>query len=403
MTIQRRYRSRTSCIGEEERRPRLLVANPAADLYGSDRMLLETVAGAVERGWQVDAALGEPGPLAEELIDVGAQVHVVAAPVLRKADIRPAGLFKLAWRTAAGSRALLNLLRTTRPDVLYVNTVTMPWWLVMARATCVPSVVHVHEAEASLPLLARLGLTVPLLLADRVVFNSRTSRAVAVATPWCRPLTESPVVLNGLDAPAAVPARTELSDGPRLLFVGRLSPRKGVDVAVEALRLLRQRGIPAHLDIVGAVFPGYEWYETELRGAVAADNLERHVTFHGYRDDAAALRARTDIALVPSRLDESFGNVVVESLFAARPVIIADQAGLREASDGLNSVVVTRVGDSAHVAAAIEMLMAHWPRWRRDAAADSELVRARHAPARYRDRLVRVLDATACLCWERRA
>lgn len=179
-------------------RPRLLVVNPAADLYGSDRMLLEAAAGAVERGWHVDAALGGDGPLADALTQVGVHVHRVRVPVLRKSDLGPAGLLRLAAGTPAALADMRAFVEARRPDVLYVNTVTMPWWLLVARRLRVRSVIHVHEAEAALPAHLQLALTAPLRLADTVVFNSRTSRAVAAAVRG-RPegLADAPVVLNG--------------------------------------------------------------------------------------------------------------------------------------------------------------------------------------------------------------
>ena len=54
----------------------------------------------------------------------------------------------------------------------------------------------------------------------------------------------------------------------RLVVTGRISPRKGQEVAVDALERLRERGRPATLDLVGAVFPGYEWCERDLRARV---------------------------------------------------------------------------------------------------------------------------------------
>ena len=376
------------------RQPRLLVVNPAADLYGSDRMLLEAAAGAVERGWHVAAALGGDGPLAEALTQAAVHVHRIEVPVLRKSDLSPAGLLRLTIGTPAALADMGAFVEAMRPDVVYVNTVTMPWWLLVARRLRVRSVIHVHEAEAGLPAHLQAALTAPLRLADTVVFNSRTSRAVAAAVRGVGAgLTDAPVVLNGLSARAATPPRERLEGGVRLLYVGRLSQRKGVDVAVEAMRLLRDRGVAAHLEIVGAVFPGYEAFEAGLRAAIASAGLESTVTLHGFCDDVTDLRAATDIALVPSIADESFGNVVIESLLAQRPVVVADQAGLSEAGEGFASVVGTRAGDAAALADAVTAIATDWSRRRawvvRDAAAAAE----RHAPSRYRDEIVAVLAA----------
>ena len=361
-------------------------------------MLLEAAAGAVERGWHVDAALGGDGPLADALTQVGVHVHRVEVPVLRKSDLGPAGLLRLAAGTPAALADMRAFVEARRPDVLYVNTVTMPWWLLVARRLRVRSVIHVHEAEAALPAHLQLALTAPLRLADAVVFNSRTSRAVAAAVRGVGPgLADAPVVLNGLTGPPATPPREVLDDGVRLLYVGRLSQRKGVDVAVEAMRLLRDRGVSARLEIVGAVFPGYEAFEAQLRRSIADAGLESAITLHGFRDDVTDLRKATDIALVPSVADESFGNVVIESLLAQRPVVVADQAGLSEAGEGFASVVGTRAGDAAALADAVTAIATDWPRRRTWAVRDSDAARRRHALVRYRDEIVEVIAGASAV------
>ena len=74
---------------------------------------------------------------------------------------------------------------------------------------------------------------------------------------------------NGVPGPVHVtPARSELGNSIRVLYVGRLSERKGVDVAVDAIAGLQSRGIDASLDIVGAVFPGYEWFQEKLEAQI---------------------------------------------------------------------------------------------------------------------------------------
>ena len=159
-----------------------LVANPSADLYGSDRMVLEAVRGLREAGWDVVVAATQDGPLRAEMEALGARWRLCRAPVVRKSNLRPAGLVQLAGEVVRGLPSMVRVLREVRPDVLYVNTVTIPLWLVVAKVLRVPSVIHVHEAESSVPRVARVGLALPTRLATRVICNSETSRAVAASS-----------------------------------------------------------------------------------------------------------------------------------------------------------------------------------------------------------------------------
>ena len=62
------YPRRMPVGGTASLRPRtVLVAHPNAELYGSDRVMLETVAAFRERGWSVEVSLPCVGPLVEEL------------------------------------------------------------------------------------------------------------------------------------------------------------------------------------------------------------------------------------------------------------------------------------------------------------------------------------------------
>lgn len=370
----------------------VLMAHPSPDLYGSDRVLLGSVSGLLAAGWRVVVTVPAPGPLVPELERLGAEVAICPAPVLRKAALRPRGLITLAREVVAGTAGGVRLLRRVRPAVVYVNTLTIPWWFVLARVTGRPVVGHVHEAEDWAPPV-RWALMTPLRLARAVIANSRyTRRVLAAQAP--RVAARTVVVANPVPAPGEVGPPAARFAG-RLGYVGRLAPRKGVDVAIRALALLRAGGREVTLDLVGAVFPGYEWYETELRDLVAELGLTPAVTFHGFRPDVAAHLPGFDAVLVPSRLPESFGNVAVEAALAARPVVVTNIGGLPEAVTGLTAVAVVPPEDPRALADGVERLVADWPATQEAAVAGAALLRARHDPVRYGERVADLVAEVA--------
>jgi glycosyltransferase involved in cell wall biosynthesis len=308
----------------------VLIAHPSADLYGSDLQLLESVRGLTAAGWRVEVSLPAPGPLLARLEDAGAQVGVLGVPVLRKSLLRPAGLVGLVADSARAVPAMLRLMRRLRPDVVYVNTVTVPLWLVAARLARRPALCHVHEAEDDAGRLVSTVLNAPLLLCRTVVVNSRAAaRTLLRAVPLLSGRTE--VVHNGVPGPDTPPEPSAVAvDGPRrVVLVGRLSPRKGTDVAVEAVALLRAAGRDVDLELCGSVFPGYEWFEEQLRTRSADPVLAGHVRLAGYTSPTWPALARAEVVLVPSRA-EPFGNAAVEAQLAARPVIASAVQGLPE-------------------------------------------------------------------------
>ncbi|GAB3668230.1 glycosyltransferase family 4 protein [Actinocorallia lasiicapitis] len=356
----------------------IVVAHPSPDLYGSDRMLLESVR-ALVREHRVVVTLPSDGRLGTALRELGAEIVTLPVPVLRKAYLSPIGLVRLAWEALRALGPALRLLRSVRADAVYVNTVTLPFWLAAAKIARVPSLCHVHEAEeASGPV--RTALNLPLRLASTVVVNSRASAAVLGGIP-------SQVVYNGVAGPAqAVPARTELTGPVRLALIGRWSPRKGTDTAVRAARLLRERGRDVTLTLVGDVFPGYEWFEKELR-ELAGPETE----FAGFRQDVWASFADADIVLVPSRA-EPFGNVAVEAMLAGRPVVAAATQGLTEiVTDGVTGVLVP-ADDPAALADGVERLLSDWQAAGAMATHGSTEAILRFAPERYGSDITTVVD-----------
>lgn len=369
----------------------VLVAHPGAELYGSDRVLLESVSAFVDAGWSVVATVPVRGPLVHELQLRGARVVVAPTPVLRKSALRPLGIVRLAADVGRGLWHGCRLIRAARPSVVYVSTVTIPLWSLLGYLTRRAVLVHVHEAEASARPMIRRLLAAPMLMADRIVANSEFSTDVLTRSVP-RLAARTSILYNGVVGPAApVEPRADVEGPVRLLYVGRLSPRKGVDVAVAAVARLAAAGRAATLDVVGAVFPGYEWYETELRDAARDAGLSDAVRLRGFQPDVWRFLAECDIAIVPSRVDEPFGNTAVEAVLASRPLVVSATSGLREAAAGYASARFVTPGDPQSLADAVLGILDHWQEVRAAAIEDSVLAVERHSPDQYRRTLLAVV------------
>lgn len=372
---------------------RVLMAHPGAELYGSDRVLAESVSAAIGAGAAVTVALPSSGPLAVLLQQLGATVRTCPAPVLRKSALTPRGAAALAREAVTELRPAWQLLRQTRPDVVYISTVTVPTWIALARLARCRVLVHVHEAERGQAALMRRALALPLFLADRIVTNSRFSRDVLLESAP-RLAQRSTALRNGVPGPPSVTPAREPIDGPvRLLYIGRLAPRKGPQTAVAALAELVARGVDVKLDLLGSVFAGYEWFEAELHAQVERAGLAERVRFLGFDPEVWAHLQHADIVLVPSLLDEPFGNTAAEALLAARPVLVSAGSGLTEAVDGCPSARQVEPGRPQLWADAVQEVLGHWSEIRSQALVDAGSTADRLAPARYRVGLVGAISA----------
>ncbi|WP_066361025.1 glycosyltransferase family 4 protein [Herbidospora mongoliensis] len=329
---------------------RVVMAHPSPDLYGSDRMLVESVRALSELA-EITVALPAEGPLCTLIKKAGAEVEILPVPVLRKAYLKPVGLLRLAAELATTLPRMVSHLRKNRPAVLYVNTVTIPWWLLAGRLARVPRVVcHVHEAEESVPGPIRRALALPLRLAHSIIAISHSVRDRITADG--APDGKTTVIHNGVAGPPPTDPRPE-HEG-HLVLVGRLSPRKGNDVAVEAAKLLVSRGHTIKLTLAGTIFPGYEWYEAELRAKAGPE-----VIFAGFADPVWPLLATADVVLVPSRV-EPFGLVAVEGMLSRRPVVASAVQGLAEIVHDEKTGLLVPPGDPVALADAVEILLNDW-------------------------------------------
>lgn len=371
------------------RRPgpaRYLVAHPGAELYGSDRVMLESVAAMRGDGAEVLVTLPEEGPLVAHLEATGARVRVAPTLVLRKSLLRPRNWPVLIGSAARGFRAARRMLRDFAPDAVYVSTVTLPLWPVAAATARTPSVVHLHEGEQAASRFVKWGIYAPVAFAKAIVVNSEFSRGV-LAQAFPRLAAAAHVVYNGVAGPESTsPARTELTDAVRLVYLGRLSPRKGPDLIVEALAQL-DGPTPFRLDLVGSVFTGYEWYESELRARITELGLDDTVRLLGFQSDVWGAVDAADIVVIPSRLDEPFGNTAVEGVLAGRVVLVSDTSGLREATDGVSTAIRFAPDDATAIAVAVRDAVGRWSEFAPKLQAEADAAAQRFSPQRYRDEI----------------
>jgi glycosyltransferase involved in cell wall biosynthesis len=184
-----------------------------------------------------------------------------------------------------------------------------------------------------------------------VVANSHyTANSVRTSTPHAR----LDVVHPALDLARFDPARIDRSAararlgvaGRRVLLgvVAQLSPWKGQDTAIEALRLLRDQSVDAHLLIVGSakfVAPSTrfdnEAYVVRLRRMVADLGLEDRVSWLGECDDVRELERALDVLLLPSQ-EEPFARALIEAMALEVPVLATNVGGppeiIREGREG---------------------------------------------------------------------
>jgi glycosyltransferase involved in cell wall biosynthesis/GT2 family glycosyltransferase len=171
------------------------------------------------------------------------------------------------------------------------------------------------------------------------------------------------VIPLGLDdwLPLPTSAPSALPDGSlRLLFVGRLEARKGIDVLFEALPSLLAKYPWVYADIVGDdKLPGPDGrpHRAAFEAVLPKDQLSR-VRFHGEvsEDHLRGFYRACDIFVAPSRF-ESFGLILVEAMMFGKPVVAGRAGGMVEVVAEGSTALLADPGDTASLAECLEALI----------------------------------------------
>jgi glycosyltransferase involved in cell wall biosynthesis len=116
-----------------------------------------------------------------------------------------------------------------------------------------------------------------------------------------------------------------------VLYAARICPGKGLDVLMEAARLLASRLPDFRLVVAGRPTCGTDPTEAErFRAELEARTGHLDVRWLGHRQDAQTLIGAADVAVVPSTGPEPFPRSAIEPLACGVPVVASDVGGVRE-------------------------------------------------------------------------
>ena len=278
------------------------------------------------------------GPLKARLVGLGFEQHDLPGT-----DVS----FKL--HPIETPNALLALLRSARSlgrtarafgaDLIHANSTRAGLIAVLARMFGGPPVVvqcHDHmprnrTGELVRSVLAR-GARGVVGVTERTAeeFNRGLARPVARAVY----ISIDQQRFSSDTEPAPIRAELGLPDrAPLLIQVAQITPWKGQDTAIRALRAAREHA-DAHLLVVGEVAFASHRYDNDgfnrsLIELTEELGVEHAVHFLGQRSDAPNLMRAADLFLLPS-WDEPFGLVVAEAMAVGTPVLVTSTGGVRE-------------------------------------------------------------------------
>lgn len=271
--------------------------------------------------------LGKEGGFTKELDRRGVQCYALDC---RQRSRYPQALYKL-----------LQIIRKERIDIVHTHLFEPTLLGVLAaRLRKCAVVVTRHHSDALYLLPNRFKRNLSRSLenwinrhADHLIAPSQTVRDILVrreraperkisVLPYGQTLERFAAIKR--EQIESVRAELQMNERLALVYVARLHWEKGHRFLLEAFALLRDEGLEANLYFVG-IGPDRELLESLVKEL----ELENHVKFLGWRDDALAVMAAADV-VVHASLQEPMPAVVIEALLLERPLVVTDVSGVRD-------------------------------------------------------------------------
>lgn len=298
----------------------LLAGNYSLGMY---RFRGDLISALLAAGHRVTVLLPD-GEYADEIKSLGAAL--ILSPMDRRGmnPFRDLSLLSFYNKT----------FRELRPDAVVTYTIKPNIYAGRAAASLgIPFAANItglgtaFEKPGPLRTLVTLMYRSSLKRAGRVFFENSVNRQIFIDGRIVR--EEQTVLLGGAGVnteafplqPFSVRKKTDDSRF-RFLFIGRVMREKGIDELLEAMRILRERGVGCVLDIVGIT-------EEDYKEKFAEAEAEGWLCDRGFQKDVRPYIAASDCFVLPS-WHEGMANTNLEASSSGRPVITTDIPGCRE-------------------------------------------------------------------------
>jgi glycosyltransferase involved in cell wall biosynthesis len=333
----------------------ILALHVVSDMYGSSKVLLQTVTALKQKGHNVCVVVSEEGPLTTALQKAGIQTKIIRLGILRRRYFNFLGIINRAFVLTRAFFALKKLCKVQQIDLIYTNTAPVVIGGLLAKFAGIKNVWHLHEILEKESFMHRFFGKLINATASKVIVVSN-----AVYNNWAGIIDARKMVTvyNGYNADNLVQAndaapitnlRQHLGvslDTVIVGMVGRINNIKGQPYFIQIAAAAKAAGLNCHFVMIGDAYTGYEYLYKSLEQQIQNLGLQDMVTNLYYQPNAASLIQDLDIFVLPSIKPDSFPVVVLEAMAAGKPVLATAQGGALEQIDDCVTGLLVPVNDA---------------------------------------------------------
>lgn len=274
---------------------------------------------------------------------------------------------------------IVELVRSEDYDLIHAHTPrTALVGRLAARKAGVPFIYHVHSPagrDSTRRMFNWINAAAERIVvrgADRLIAVSPSVREYMIGRGV--PAERIVCVPNGVPVTASSERRPPVATWT-LGAVALFRPRKGIEVLLEALAVLRSRGLNVRLRAVG----GFETavYKAEVMGMAERLDLAEAIDWIGFTRNVNRELAKIHLFVLPSLFGEGLPMVVLEAMATGLPVVASRVEGVPEAVVHRQTGLLVEPGSVSQLAQSIEEVMTGGV----DYGALSRGAKARHAAA----------------------
>jgi glycosyltransferase involved in cell wall biosynthesis len=306
---------------------------------GAELLCRDIMKGLINRGHQVTMLTSAPESSSTEF---DLRTNLQHVPVVREEKLLQTFRAKINWLMVSRTNYFVTrrIIKQLRPDVIYLHNLewvtTSPLLAAVDSGKRVIVQAHNHQyAETWKHLNNKDENIVSCIFKLRPKMDGIQVIAISghIASEFLEqgfPKERVHVIYNGL--PGELLKQVSVKDCRILkaVYVGALSPHKGVHIAIEAIRILKKKGTILPLEIIGK--PSNQIYFAELKELVSRLKIEQEITFSGplRREEVFEKLKTVEMLLFPSLWEEAFGLVAAEAMASGAIVIGSNRGAIPE-------------------------------------------------------------------------